>query len=283
MNKLQRAFDRFAAKHSRLGIPNLMMYISVGIGIVYVFTMIDPNYVIYNFLRFDRDAILHGQVWRILTYVFIPSTTSIFWLFIQLYFYIIIGRILEAQWGAFRFNVFYFTGVLVGAIAGLLLKVEATTYYLNMSMFLAYATLYPENRVLIFFVIPVKIKWMAWLYLGFTALSVITTSFPANLFPIIALLNYFLFFYSSVFSFFRKIKLKYSSNSTNFRKERNKANKNWSNSYRNSQGQAPYRHKCAVCGKTDTEYPEMDFRYCSRCNGYYCYCPEHIDTHVHIV
>ena len=291
MNKLYNRFDRFCYRHSNKGIPNLMMFVSAGIAIVYLFSFIDPSGAIYRFMCYNRASILSGQVWRLVTYIFIPDTNGLLFLAIQLYFYYIIGRILERDWGTLRFNIFYFTGVLMTSVAALVLNAYATAFYINFSLFMAYASLYPENRVLLFFIIPLKIKYLAIAYLVLTIFGIIGGTFPSNLLPLFALLNYIIFFWPQMKNMVNSSKRRYSKESVNFRRQMNdirnqnsKAGPNWAEGAKvySGGGQKPYRHKCHVCGKTDAEYPDLDFRYCSKCNGYYCYCPDHIHNHIHV-
>ena len=188
MNELRRKWSRFLYNNRDKGIPNLMLFISVGTLIVYFFSMIDPSNVIYRFICFDRNAILHGQVWRLFTYVFVPTSRGI-WLFLLLFAYYGIGRMVESVWGTLKFNLFYLCGVVIMDIAGLLLGRTATTYYLNLSLFLALATMYPDNKVLLMYIIPIKMKYLAWVYLAFTVLDVVRGDF----FSVFALLNYFIF------------------------------------------------------------------------------------------
>lgn len=301
MRELRGRFERFCARHSSAGIPNLMLFLSIGQLIVWIFMLIDPSYTLYNALCFSRSRILSGQIWRLLTYVLIPSSTSIL-LLISLYFYYVIGKMLENYWGTLKFNLFYLTGVLLTDLAAMLLGGTADVSYLNLSLFMAFATLYPDNMVLLFFIIPLKMKYLAWFYLAVTALQVLTLSFPTNLFPIIALLNYFLFFGSDVKNLFSRNGETvhgfsrssrggggYSRSSSrthsrpSFRKKKSSGpNPNWAQDYRSRTQEKPYHHKCTVCGRTDTDFPDLEFRYCSKCNGYYCYCEEHIRNHVHI-
>ena len=150
------------------------------------------------------------------------------------------------------------------------------------------ATIAPEARVLLLFFIPLKMKYMAWVYLGGTVLSVFLYLRIAPflsfywLLPIVPLLNYLLFFGSDVKNIlpdalrYRQRK-NYRTTGTGSR-----PNANWAGSYHSKTGEKPYRHKCTVCGRTDTDYPNLEFRYCSKCNGYYCYCIDHINNHVHI-
>lgn len=281
LKNLRRNFERFCYNHRDKGIRNLMLYIALGNVLLFFFAAADPSGALVNALRFDRDAILHGQVWRLFTYIF-DADLSFFGI-IMLFFYYQIGRLMETRWGVLRFNLYYFSGVLITAVAGLALNVYASAYFLNTSLLLAFATLCPEDQVLLFFVIPLKMKWLAWVYFAMTLYDILRMPFPARLFPLFALLNYFLFFGSDIKhvlpqSLYRNV------HRPNGRKESPHAapNPKWADGYRNNKGQKPYRHKCTVCGRTDTEYPDLEFRYCSRCNGYYCYCIEHINNHEHI-
>lgn len=291
MNDLRRRFERFLLKNRDKGISNLMLYIAIGNVAVYLLTVIDPSRVIYSVLRFDRGAILHGQIWRLVSFVFTylaESGGNILLGMIALFCYFQFGKMLEQYWGKFKFNLYYLTGVVMIDLAALLFGGYASVSYLNLSLFLAVATIAPETRVLLMYVIPIKMKYMAWFYLGFTALQVVSgimrTGFMGLswMFPILALLNYFLFFGREI--------LNILPGQTGYRRPRArptprpkaKPNPNWASAYQSKSGQKPYRHKCTVCGKTDTEYPGMEFRYCSKCSGYRCYCMEHINNHAHI-
>ncbi len=286
MKNFRRDFERFCYRHQNKGIHNLMLYVAIGTVVMYVFMMIDPSNVLYYAFCFNRSAILHGQIWRLFTYIFIPTDSYVFLMVIMLFFYYQIGRMLESQWGVFRFNLFYFSGVILMDIGALLLNATASVSYLNLSLILAFATLYPENRVMLFFIIPLKMKYLAWFYFVITILQVVFTSFPYNLFPIFALLNYFLFFGSSILGILPDFMQPRGGSRKkafgDFGRKKEKPNPNWADSYRSKSGEKPYRHKCTVCGRTDTDYPNLEFRYCSKCNGYYCYCIDHINNHAHI-
>lgn len=286
MKNFRRDFERFCYRHQNKGIHNLMLYVAIGTVVMYVFMMIDPSNVLYYAFCFNRSAILHGQIWRLFTYIFIPTDSYVFLMVIMLFFYYQIGRMLESQWGVFRFNLFYFSGVILMDIGALLLNATASVSYLNLSLILAFATLYPENRVMLFFIIPLKMKYLAWFYFVITILQVVFTSFPYNLFPIFALLNYFLFFGSSILGILPDFMQPRGGSRKkafgDFGRKKEKPNPNWADGYRSKSGEKPYQHKCTVCGRTDTDYPNLEFRYCSKCNGYYCYCIDHINNHAHI-
>jgi len=166
--------------------------------------------------------------------------------------------------------------------------------YLNLSLFIAYATLYPDTHFLLFFIIPVKAWIFALFDLVLTILEVINLStpyffFPINLFPLVALANYFLFFGKDVFDL---IPITWKANARRLFKGKKGSKKSEpkvipfpsAGSYEATTAsvKAPYTHKCTVCGRTDVSNPELEFRYCSRCNGYHCYCEEHINNHTHV-
>lgn len=282
MKNLRRDFERFCYRHRYKGISNLMLYIAIGTAIVYLFTLIDPSNLLTYALRFDRSAILSGQVWRLFTYIFVPNDSNVFFLAISLYFYYYIGKSIENQWGPFRFNLFYLCGVIITDLAALILSVNASTGSLNLSLILAFATMYPENRVLLFYIIPIKMKYLAWFYFVVTIIGLL----QGNLFSVFALLNYFLFFGSDILHVLPDFLQPWGRGRKkpfgDFGRKQQKPNPNWAKDYRSKTGEQPYRHKCTVCGKTDTQYPNLEFRYCSRCNGYYCYCLDHINDHAHI-
>ena len=156
LNKLERRFGRFA-------IENLMMVICVGQLLAFVADVFTNGLIGTSMLWLDWDAVMHGEVWRLITFVFAPTGTgSLISFLLSLYFYYMIGGALENEWGSFNFNCFYLIGML-GAVLSAALVGIGTSYYINMSMFFAFALLYPEYQVLLFYFIPVKVKWIALL------------------------------------------------------------------------------------------------------------------------
>ena len=309
MSKLRSNFERFCYRHRNKGIPNLMLYISIANALVYLFSVFDKSNTLYNIFCFNRDLILQGQVWRLITCV----CTSVFgygnilFVAVGLICYYSLGRAIENIWGTFRFNLFYFTGILLMdifamAFGGVQFSVGGTVYvmdpgfyadlgsYLNLSLFIAYATLYPQSQFLILFIIPVKAWIFALVYLGITLVQVLSMSFPSmifphNLFPLVALSNYFLFFGKDVANV---VPLSWRINTGRLFKKKQKKTGTVpfpnAGSYKatTATAKAPYTHRCTVCGRTDLSHPELEFRYCSRCKGYFCYCEEHISNHNHV-
>lgn len=185
MKNLRGKFERFCYRNQKKGIPNLMLWV-IGLNVItYIFSMIDPSNTLYWLLCFDRNAILHGQVWRLVTFITLSlQSYSYLWVIIAVIFYIQLGKALENTWGRFRFNLYYLTGILFLDLAGFLLNVPVSADSLNTSLFLAFATLYPETTFLVFFIIPIKARWLGILNLLIFLLQLLSFSvFPFNLLP----------------------------------------------------------------------------------------------------
>ncbi len=194
--------DRLERKLKKITIRNLMLFIVVGTAlvwlldyIVYFKTGVDITY----YLRFYKELILQGQVWRLITFIFVPDSYSLLTLAISLYFYWLIGTGLENEWGSFRFDLYYVVGWLCAIISGFITG-YATVEYLHMSMFIAYAILNPEERILLFYFLPVKMKWLAILDVVVLVLSFIFNLYgwPGRIALLVALLNLIFFFTKGV-------------------------------------------------------------------------------------
>ena len=292
MRFIQNWLDRFCYKHPRFGIPNLMMVVVIGNALVWLLDQFSVGFSLSSALSFVPYYILRGEVWRLVTFIFVPENNSLFFLAISLYFYYWIGSILERQWGTTKFTVFYLLGLVLNIIAGfiiyLILPYPVATismYYVNLSLFFSFATLYGDMQVLLFFVIPIKVKWLAWFDAALFAFDIIRSllqiptigmfALVGVVAPIVAILNYLIFFWDDLMGVVRRTgqRAAYRANpqTINFKKAQKQV--------REHKG---YLHKCAVCGITDADDPNMEFRYCSKCNGYYCYCMKHINDHVHV-
>ena len=284
MKAISRWLDRFCYNHPNFGIPNLVKFIVIGNVLVYFLDMFSQGYASYA-LMFYTPWILQGEVWRIVTFIFVPTSgynpsdmLSVLWFAMSLLFCYYIGNALERQWGTARFTVFYGLGVVLNIIVGFVMG-STSMYYINMSMFFAFATLYPEMQVLLMGILPLKVKWLAWIEAALFAydvfFSLASRQWVTAVLPLVALLNYFIFFWDDLMGTVRRTsqRASYRANpqTINFKKAQKQV--------REHKG---YLHKCAVCGITDADDPNMEFRYCSKCNGYYCYCMKHINNHVHV-
>ena len=277
MKKLNKRIDMFCYRHPRFGVPNLMLYIVIISLAVWLLSIMDPSKTLMSFFVFSPERILKGEVWRLVSFIFVPQSLS-FWELLFFYFYYWIGNVLEKEWGTPRFNIFLISGVLLTAVYGFIIyfitkqSIAVTTYFIYLSMFFSFATLFPDVQVLFMFIIPIKVKWLAYLDAAFFLLSMLTQSFPFNLLPLVAVLNYLVFFGDDLFSSLRSNKARYNKTTVNFNREKQKI--------KYEQKNASYTKKCAVCGRTDTDYPDLEFRYCSRCAGYHCFCQDHINNHI---
>ncbi|WP_409968553.1 rhomboid family intramembrane serine protease [Bengtsoniella intestinalis] len=287
MNKLTQFINRFPYNHPNFGISNLMKYVvlsNVLVFLLYTFS----DYGAVSFLAFNWDAILSGEVWRLFTYVLMPSSYSALSFAITAYLYYFIGNILEREWGTGRFTLYFVSGVVlttIGAVLSCIIAGDSITFsgtsYLYTSMFMAFAMLYPDNQVLLMFIIPIKMKYLAVAGAALFAWNMVSGLITGNWFyvivPLFALLNFVAFFFeqiSSAFGYYQKrSQHQHSAQTIHFKTAAKKQAQ--------QQKKQGYRHKCEVCGRTDTDYPTLQFRYCSRCSGYHCYCEEHIANHDH--
>lgn len=279
MRKLQQTINRFCVKHPRFGVPNLMLYVCIGNAAVFLFSLMDTTGLFKSALMFSPYYILRGQVWRLVSFILIPNSSGL-WTLLFLYFYYYIGHTLEQQWGSVRFNLYFFSGILLTVIFGFAIffltgrSVAVSAYYIYMSMFFSFAALNGEQRVLLFLVIPIKMKWLAYVEAAYFVYGVFSLSFPLNLLPVVAVLNCLIFCWDDLFGSFRRPNREIRKNTVNFKNEVSRINA--------ERKVNPYRFKCEICGRTDISDPKLEFRYCSRCAGYHCYCVDHINNHHHI-
>jgi membrane associated rhomboid family serine protease len=288
LKSLRNRFERFCYRHRNKGIPNLMLYISLGTALVFLMSYFARNYFLYSVLCFDRELILRGQVWRLITYPLTYSAGSLLFTMISLVCYWSLGKAMENVWGTCRFNLYYLCGILMMDVFCMIFGGRADAAYLNLSLMLGYATMYPNAQFLVMFIIPVRAWVFGVLYLAFSLIGLITDPFPVNLFSVICFANYFLFFGKDVANV---LPMSWRANFLRlFRKRKSVKSASKpipfpsAGSYEASVAKvkAPYNHRCTICGRTDVSDPQLEFRYCSRCNGYYCYCQDHISDHAHI-
>ena len=190
LQKLDRKFGKFA-------IRNLMMILVGAMGIVYVMDLMFTSSMgasLWSRLIFDRFAIMNGEVWRVVTFLFLPpSSSGIIWTLISLYFYWFVGTSLEEHWGAFGFNAYYLLGA-VGAIASGLVTGYATNTYINLTLFIAFAILYPHYEFRLFFFIPIEARWFALADVILLVWMFIDSAWSGRIALIAALINLFIFF-----------------------------------------------------------------------------------------
>ncbi len=222
MNKFLYKLERLIRP---IAIPNLMIFIAGGMLLVFALDFAGLN--LSSYLDLDRASLFQGQVWRLLTFLLLPPPSSAIFIIFALYFYYLIGSNLEHQWGAARFTLYYLIGV-IGAIIAALISGYGSNTYLNLSLFFAFAVIFPDYQVLLFFVLPVKVKYLALIDAAFFAASLVLAVIRQEWYEVAAiiasLLNFFLFFGGD---FFRHIKeqRQYSATRRNFRRQMN--NNRW--------------------------------------------------------
>ena len=251
MKKLYDGVQRFCAARPRFGIPNLMRVIVIGNVAVYILMLLTQNSdaSALSFLTFNLNGLLHGEVWRIVTFIFYPSAGSPFWLLISLYFYYWIGSTLERQWGTAKFNLYYISGTLLTVLGAILASLisgnpyltVAGTGYVNLSMFFAFAFLFPDTTVLFMFIIPVKMKWLAYLDGALFAFDIIRGIGAHNwadvVLPVVALLNFAVFIWPEVHYLRQRAQYQTSRKTVQFKQAQQRAQQ---------AQQAPYHHKRRV-------------------------------------
>ncbi len=318
MAKLKSRINRFFFNNRDRGVRNLMLYVSIGNVIVFLLTLLKTeNPFFYELLCFNGGKILSGQVWRLFSFplCYLTELSSPFLGLISLFFYYWCGTILDQYWGSLRTNAYYLCGVVLTDLAALLVILAArlelgefgailsgqafvSASYLNMSLLLAVATLLPDQLVRIWFVIPVKMKWLAWLDVGLTLYGMVNTvlkllriglpfvsPYLFLLIPLVALANYLLFFGKQAANVLPDF-IRYHPTHKSWKRQVKQANvyadAGLGRHGGRTQGASQARFRCTVCGRTELTNPGLEFRYCSRCAGYRCYCEDHIHNHVHI-
>lgn len=281
IDKLERKFGRF-------GIPNLTIYMIVCYVIGYALMIVNPG--ILNWLSLEPAYILRGQVWRLVTWVlYPPSTSGVLWFAIAvLFFYYPIGTSLERTIGTFKYTLYILSGVIFTILGAFILYFLLggnvlvgnvfSTYYISLSTFLAYAMCYPDMQVLLMFIIPVKMKWMAIFYVVIVVYEMIQYIMAGAWYlviPIVASLLNFIIFYFETKDFSR-----YNPKEIHRRNEFRRAME--PQGRMKSGSGSVTKHKCAICGRTELDDPNLEFRFCSRCNGNYEYCQDHLFTHTHV-
>ena len=269
LRKLERNFGKYA-------VPNLMYYIILMYGAGIVIDLVMPG-LYYQYLCLDAAAVLRGQVWRLVTFLICPPSSGIFFNLIAMFLYYSLGTTLERVWGTFRFNLYFFSGILFHIIAAFVIyflmgvSVPLTPFYLNNSLFLAFAATFPQMQFYLYGLLPIRAYWLG-IFIGAEFLcefrfgGLIARSCIG-----LALLNFVIFFmmtrnYSKISPREIKRKQKFKSDMKTAQAEKIRLT----------------HHKCAVCGRTEKDDPNLEFRYCSKCEGNLEYCMDHLYTHKHV-
>ncbi len=288
----------FERKFGKYAIRNLSFVLVLCYAVGYVLQLAGGGGLVLSYLTLNPYAILHGQIWRLVTWVLIPpSSGGLFFTLLMLYFYCSLGTSLERTWGTYRYNVYLFQGMLFTIAGSFLLmgycylfKPEISmlgaaltidtpheyftviamvfsTYYINMSIFLAFAATFPDAQVLLMFIIPIRVKWLRIIYAVMLTFQFIGSTVYGKFAIGASLLNFIVFFLTS-------------RNMMHLNPKQIHRRQEFKRDVRRSTGIT--KHKCAICGRTEVDSPQMQFRFCSKCDGNYEYCEEHLYTHTHV-
>lgn len=300
--------DRLEQKIGKHPIHHLMIYLIVAYAFGFLIDLTNPGFY-DNFLSLNAQAILHGQVWRLVTFLIAPPSDSIIWLLLLSVIYYQLGELLEQLWGAFRFNLYIFIGVLgcilaafiIYGVWGQVYLIRADSLYL--SMLLALSITIPDMTFYLYFVLPIKAKWLSIFYGILLVVEFVTANGPGRVALVMSILNFLIFFLSS------------RNPADRFRQAQRRRNfergqqPGWQRRWQRAQTREPYGnaasggaqgnvtrinprgaagsgkkpiHRCVVCGRTELDDPNLEFRYCSKCDGGLEYCSDHLYTHVHV-
>ena len=262
--------DKLERFLGRLAVPHLSLWLVIGQVFVLLSALLG-RLDLSLFVLVPELARL-GEWWRLVTFVFMPPPPGLFgYVFVAFawYMFYLMGSALEGYWGEFRFNLFLFSGyALTVAVAFITPFAPTTNLFIAGSVFLAFAWLNPDFELALFFILPVKIKWLALLTWIANAYYFAVGGWPLRLQILASVGNFLLFFGRDIVQTMRHRKRVMAKQARRFAEE--------------SAGPEP-RHRCHVCGQTDLTHPQLDFRYCSKCAGDQCYCPEHIFNHEHVL
>lgn len=258
-----KLFERLDRLVRPIAIPNLTVVIIVGQVLLYIANVGNPGLGDRAALVWDR--VLEGEVWRLLTFMIAPPQISPIFLLFALYIFHLMGTALEQIWGMVRYNVFFYLGyVLTLGSAAIAHDQPVVGAFLQGSVFLAFATYNPKFELRLFFVLPVQIRWLAYLQAIGYAMAFVGGNLAVRVMVLASVGNYLIFFGPMVFHRIKNIRRRVHWNARQF-----------------NPGDAP-RHSCAVCGVNSKTHPNMDFRYCSKCSGERAYCEDHLRNHEHV-
>ena len=277
MNFLDKAEQKIGKYMPR----NLMIYLLVFYLGGFILNLVNPTFYLEH-LCLNMERIFAGEIWRLVTFIIYPPSTSPLWFLLEMYILFSLGRALERLWGSFYFDLYILIGIislivaalLVYMIGGKILLLYPDNLYL--SLILAFGMTVPDMQFLLYFIIPIKAKYIMIFYGAILAYQFVTGGWPARVQIIASLFNFFLFFLLIRRPFLR---VRQGIRRAEFQRKMRETERE-----ARAQNLRPMgaRHVCAVCGRTNISNPELEFRYCSRCAGSREYCLDHLYTHVHV-
>jgi hypothetical protein len=255
--------DKLDKKFRHVGIPHVTLYLVFGQSLVYVLSL--SGKVDLTRIALIPVKVLEGEVWRLFTFLFMPPLTHPIFIVFALYLFYLMGTALENHWGVFRYNIFllivYIATVAVSFITPFS---PSSNIFIGGSVFLAFAFLNPDFELALFFILPIKIKWLALLtWIGYF-FQIAFGTWTSRLLVLASISNFLIFFGKDIFLLMRSHRWRMGRKVRKFATQNNPV------------------HCCTICGITDKDDPTMEFRYCTKCAGTLCYCRDHIRNHEHI-
>lgn len=262
---MDRLLARLERRFGRYAIPNLILYVVGGMALVWALSFVRPEAA--SRLMLDLEAVRRGEIWRLVTFLFLPRTSSVYWILVNLYFTWWVGSSLEEQWGTFKFNVYYLLGALCTIVAAAIAGPQSNIY-LDSSMFLAFAALCPDVSVYLFFAIPVRVKWLGLATAAYIAYEgVMAVDWATRAAIVAALGNYFLFFGGHWWNVWK-------SRSLAVRQSARRAD------FRAGEATTFGQRVCAICGAKEADGTDIRVCSCEKCGGQpRTLCLEHARNH----
>lgn len=258
-----KLLDKLERKFGNIAIGNLTYYLIGGQVVVFFLSFLRPESI--ELLLLSGNMVLSGEIWRIITFLFFPISRDYFWTIFIWYIYFLYGTALEKQWGSFRYNLYVALSVVFTVLLSLIFPdLVFTNVHIYTAIFLAFAYLYPDFKLYLFFILPVKVKWLAYLAWAGILLGFIGGQLATKLVSVITLVNFLIFFAKDLMLSF-KLRSRGAADRPKVLPKKQKAD-----------------HVCKVCKRNEISHPDMEIRYCSECDPLTCYCRKHIDNHNHL-
>jgi membrane associated rhomboid family serine protease len=262
---MERFLAKLERKYGKYAIEHLTYVIVGGMVLVFMLTLVRADFAAK--LALDLGAVRRGEVWRLVTYLFLPPSTSILWIIFAIWMVWIIGTNLEAEWGPLKFNLFYLLGMIGTTVAAWLTGAAQGNTWLNQSLFLAFATVFPNYEIfpMPFVPIGVRVKWLALIDAAFLAYSFLVDDWVTRAAILGALGNYFLFFGGTLWAMVRarNLQVRQTARRASFRPV----------------AEVKAGRACAICGKREEEGADIRVCSCDKCGGPRNLCLEHARNH----
>jgi membrane associated rhomboid family serine protease len=262
--------DRLERKYRRFSIPGLVRYLVIATAILFALNEFSRSNRVFGLLELDISRVLGGEIWRLVSFIFVPPVLGIIAVIFMLYIFYIFGTAMEMYWGSFRLTLYYFIGMVFAIIAAFITG-YGTSEFIILSIFLAFAYINPDFKLLLFFIIPVKIKYLAWFEILYVIYSILFSPFYVKIAALLSFASFLMFFGRDMYSKWVEPRVKVLIKQQKRKK------------FKVIVPERKFKlvHKCRVCGRTSEDHPQLKFGYCQACGSDYEYCSDHLKDHKH--